>query len=230
MGAFIRVLYRCLLSLEYDEAKQLLTVENVNSTDRFGNGVVAYICGTAKKNEVASVALLRYCRELGASPVLCHDTTPLHMACMHGCPLVVRELLAWRQLDIDAITINVLKFETPLDIALAKPKRIPHWEGKPIDEELLRTRTECAKLLLDAGASFAPNSVPRWVNAFVADKENCRAACITLLGLLRCGSPYLKYNGNVMPLIARCVWTMRGSQLDDKRYRKIYHSLKKMKK
>lgn len=199
---------------EFDKVKQLITVENVNNVDEHGNGILTLIWyyNVSFADEDATVAFLRYCKSLGASPSV--HVAPLHCACAYGCTKIVRELLGWCETDLDA---RDWLQRTPLDVAFSRraPPSLHDPVGAKYDEELFEARKECAKLLLDLGASLAWNTTraPRWAHLFLANKENCRAVCVVLLGgLTRGKSPFMKYNANVMPIIARCVWAMRGLQ------------------
>lgn len=172
-----------------------------------GHGVLTHVCEFGPDDP----DLLRHFIEMGATLEL--DSShirggPIHSAAATNKPKMLRMLLdlgtpanlfSYRYTPLD----NTFGFNSgELANAFAFKLLICYEESRM-----------CAKILLDAGAQLSEckRDVPQWVHEYVSTRKKTRAASIAILGLLVCKSSVISCVGrDILRVLARCVWSMRG--------------------
>lgn len=184
---------------EFDKAKLLVNRENAHLRDEYGDGVLASFCAYGPDDP----GLFRYFKKLGATLEL--DSAGKRYSLLH--------------LSVDSRRYRLMR--TLLDMGM--PVDILDDYGSSTLCDILRSHDEededeieCMKMLLDAGADLSiaenrPFSIPSWVYDFVAKRKQTRTEALIILGLLRCKSQIIGQNGkDVLRIIARCTWGLRG--------------------
>lgn len=165
--------------------KNLITKENV-TTVFGGHCVLTYVCWYGPDDP----DILLYCVGLGAS-VQRHvgNKAPIHFAAQSGKCKLVRTLI-----DL-GVSVNqeTQTGSTVLDFTLLRSNR-------------------CTELVLDAGGvQTSVVNLPQWAKNFINQRKQHRTNALILIGLKQCRSKTIGFNGkDVMRVIARCIWSMRG--------------------
>lgn len=192
------LLPKAFQSNDIEAIKRIVTCRNVNDVDKNFAGVVHYACLFGTDDPSA----LFYFASIGIHKGLLENQNegffaPLHRCAMHGKFQLVKALV---QLGV---SVNLRDSgKTPLDCLLS----------------LQVGETKMCMQLLDMGAtsSFLVDDDDNLLCAFVHHREATRQASIIVLGLHRCCCPEtLQHNGkDVLSMIARCLWSMRGERFD----------------
>lgn len=93
----------------------------------------------------------------------------------------------------------------------------------PLFCAIFNDKRKTIKLLLDRGAKFdevlkhaLKLKISPWLEEFLKNRENIRSNSLVILGLKTANSTVLGDNGkDVLQIIARCVWGMRGDVTSD---------------
>lgn len=196
----------------YETAKRMITFENVNAVDKHGDGIIMLVCLYQCGDEV-----LRYFLQMGASPLLFSAslgrTAPLHVTVISGDYLMTKELLkCHRQSVFDVDNMG----RKPLEITWYSVDGEDNYESR-VDFQLAQNRRKCAKCLIDAGACAAASHwKPLWACEFMDSREKYREVAIVVLSLKRATSPVIICGtADILPMIARCIWSMRGDGMSD---------------
>lgn len=189
-----RLFEKLLRERNVEEAKKLVTPENIHDTTNWG-GILVYVCCDGPDEP----DLLRYFVAMGASLEIENNrkpVTPLGWALRKSNYNQIKELLR--------LGVPVNSF-------------VDNLNHTPLFVSLYRNDNRITKLLLDAGAKISklPSNGNEFVTKpildFIASREATRQACIVVLGMKRCGSRVLQPNGiDVLRVIGRCLWETRG--------------------
>lgn len=199
-----------LIDRNIEEAKRLLAL-HPDPKGAHRHGVLTHVCEFGPDDP----DLLHHFIKLGATLEL--DSVgirggPIHSATATNKPKILHTLLEL------GTPVNLGSYRyTPLDNAFGfKFGEEANANGYTVGAIYKESRL-CAKILLDAGAqpSECKRNVPQWIYDYVSTREKTRASAIAVLGLLLCRSSVIsggKYIGrDVLCVVARCVWSLRGN-------------------
>lgn len=189
------LLEQLFTSNDIETIKKVITRNNVNDTDGQFGSVVHYACKYGPDDPRA----LYYFASIGIRGDLMENANqsfwaPIHRAAMHGQFQLVKALV---QLGV---SVNLLDCgRTPLDSMM-------------VMEKLHNADMKMCMYLLDIGATSSHPIDDCKLVVFVSNREATRNASIIVLGLHRCRcTKALKGNGkDVLLMIARCLWSIRG--------------------
>lgn len=178
------------------QALSCVTHENVMNLDPQGDCVLVYLCWVGPDDP----DLLRHFIKLGASLSASKGFTPFQMAARENKPKLLRALLDYS------------------DAANYMNLRTTHHYTSPIEFCCNgQDKIECAKILIDAGAKLPKQKhigvvLDVVLQNFIETRRTTRSAAIMILGLKRCRSSVLGggNGGDILRVIARCVWSTRG--------------------
>lgn len=180
---------------DIDAAKALVTSTNAQARDKNGYGVLWYMCTNGLLDDhdpLYHFVALGSTLELDSAGKY---SSPLYRTAVLGRPRLMRALL-----DLG----------TPVDI-LNKYGRTTLYAA------LAHNYVDCVWLLLDAGAQLdlvkerEDFKIPAWARDFVSKREKTRKSSVVILGLLHCKSKVTGKNGrDVLRMVARCMWSLRG--------------------
>lgn len=174
-------------------AKNFVTPENAKAREN-GYGVLWHVCFFGDTDDPS---LLYHFVNLGSTLELDSAgkrSSPLHHTAGLGNRRQLRALL-----DL-GIPVNIINNK-----------------DTPLCWSLTNNQVKCTRLLLDAGAQLKLakenefNTIPQWVHEFVTKREETRISSVIILGLLLCKSKVTGQNGkDVLKIMARCTWSLRG--------------------
>jgi ankyrin repeat protein len=124
--------------------------------------------------------------------------TPLHLSAYYGSYDVCRFLLnAGSYIDV-----------------FDQDRRTPlYWAIHNANTSKRVDAVELSKMFIECGAKLERVRMkifPDWVTAYVDERNACRTACWTVLGLARCRSSVIGGNGkDALGLVARSLWELR---------------------
>lgn len=172
--------------IQENNGEELMRLRDVQD-----KGAISHLCERGPDD----VDLLHFLIGMGASLELDSDGSrwsPLHFAATTNKPNITLALL---ELGIPA---NILTWSgsTPLDACAISPP----------------PNLKCVDALIAAGGKNLVYKLRGYMKRFVANREVARAASIIVLGL-HLVAPTTTLQGNkkdVLRIVARCVWGMRG--------------------
>ena len=179
---------RCASAYDVDKLRKLITSDNINDHD-IGGGMTPlhHVCCWFD-----SVDLVQELVDMGAD-IHAKDNdgwTPLHLTACYCKMDSMRALLE------NGASVNSLNNDskTPLAVAL-------RWNN-----------LDCARLLLDHNATMnVCIYIPQWARNFVQGREHARHAAIAFVGVRRYRKCHLESDPHIFQLIARLIYTTRGS-------------------
>lgn len=196
-----------LMGQKYEEAKVFVKPENIKSQDQNNRGILWYVCAYGPDDPW----LLRYFRQVMRVPFFdeTNDREGLLFQSVGRCKPKVARALIDMGVEVDA---RICLFRrTVLEMFI--------FDG---------FMSGSMKILIDAGAKVPQKAEDGWSGVFQKGRALARGTTIGILGLRRCGARVVgKSNGgNVLWLIARCLWSTR---CDDIWTASVWRGAKKIK-
>lgn len=178
-------------------AKSIITKDNIFDRDSHGDCVLVYLCWLGPDDPDLLYHFLHLAGEFPFNKI--GYFSPAQMAARENKPKLLRALL-----DVNIEYINYTS----------------SWHGAtPFQYCYLTDQDtrgfECVRVLVDAGAKLPdPDGIGPILQIFITKRIETRSAAIAILCLKCCRSSVLSggNGGDVLRVIARCVWSTRGYQ------------------